>query len=40
MAAFVGFDPLKSHRPQILRLAASLSILLVVSLVVFGRYGA
>jgi len=39
MAAFVGFDPLKSHRPQILRLA-SLSVFVVAALVVFGRFGA
>jgi hypothetical protein len=39
MAAFVGFDPFKSHRPQMLRLA-SLSLVVVASLVVLGRFGA
>ena len=40
MAAFVGFDPFKSHRPQILRLAALGVALIGASMIAFARFGA
>jgi hypothetical protein len=38
--AFVGFDPLKTHRPQIAQFASVCVALLAASLIVFARHGA
>ena len=38
--AFVGFDPLKSHRPQIVQAVSYCVVLLAASLVLFARHGA
>jgi hypothetical protein len=40
MAAFVGFDPLKSHRSHILRFASLGVALLGASLIAFARLSA
>jgi hypothetical protein len=37
--AFVGFDPLRSHRAEIVRLASLGFALLAASLVAFARSG-
>jgi hypothetical protein len=40
MAAFVGFDPVKSHGPQILRLVAFGVVLIGASMIAFARFSA
>ena len=40
MAAFVGFDPLKSHRPQIVRFASLCVAVFGASLLAYSRLGA
>jgi hypothetical protein len=37
--AFVGFDPLKTHRPQMLQFASVCVALIAASLVVLTRHG-
>ena len=37
MAAFIGFDPLKSHRAEIVRVAALGVALIGASLIAFAR---
>ena len=37
MAAFVGFDPFKSHRPQIIQLVSVCVVILAAGLVAFSH---
>jgi len=37
MAAFVGFDPVKTHRPQIVRLVSLCVLVLGASLIAYLR---
>lgn len=39
MAAFVGFDPLRSHRAQIVRFASVCVVLFGASLIALARLG-
>ncbi len=38
MAAFVGFDPVKSHRPQIVRLVSLCVVLVAAALLVYRHF--